>query len=88
MFKKLSNRRGKERPELPAPGPSPWLREAVVVLVVVAVTCLWLIGRGQDPAVAVAVTAGIGLIAAEVVAGFTGRQGRLLARLASPALQA
>ncbi|WP_067471680.1 hypothetical protein [Actinomadura hibisca] len=69
--------------DLPTPGPLPPGRTAVLVLVVVAVVCLWLLHRGMPPVPALGCTAGIGLIAAEVVARLAGARSPWSPRLAA-----
>ncbi|GAA2734048.1 hypothetical protein [Actinocorallia aurantiaca] len=89
-FSSGSGRNRRPEAELPAPGPASVrsVGGAVLVLLIIMVVCLWLILQGLTPLVALGVTAGIGLIAAEVAARFSGRPGTWLTRLLGQSLQA
>lgn len=84
----LLTRRDRPRVELPAPGSHPLdrpsTRGAITILVIVIGDVLWQIGQGQSPATALAITAGTGLIATEIVGRMCGATSSLLNKLTDP----
>jgi len=58
-----------------------------MVLVIVTLTCLWLIERGLHPVAALGVVAGIGLVTIEIVARFSGASAPWLPRLTTQLTQ-